>query len=340
MTPARIEVAAAVCSATTALSARAAPRGQGLRGLLGISRRQGRARRDARKRALARELHEELGIDVERVLSVAHARLRLRARARAAALLSRDALVGRAARPREPALSRGSASTSIAVSPLLPANGPILRALALPDVLRHQQRGGGRRRTRFCARLAAGACSAACAWCRCARRASAARGARCDWRARRSRSLARWRCRCCSTPTPELARRCRRGRRASHRRAAHATRDTAAIADLVGASCHDAAELDRAAGLGLDFVVLGPVQETASHPGARTLGWDAFRELVADYPLPVYAIGGLARAICEARGRRARTASRRSGARGRKGTALLARPRRLRGERRRLCCAA
>jgi 8-oxo-dGTP diphosphatase len=39
--------------------------------------------------------------------------------------------------------------------------------------------------------------------------------------------------------------------------------------------------------------VLGPVKDTASHPGAATLGWGRFSELVADYPLPVYAVGGL-----------------------------------------------
>jgi 8-oxo-dGTP diphosphatase len=63
--------------------------------------------------------------------------------------------------------------------------------------------------------------------------------------------------------------------------------------DLVGASCHDERELARAAELGLDFAVLGPVAPTASHPGSPLLGWQRFRELVANYPLPVYAIGGL-----------------------------------------------
>jgi 8-oxo-dGTP diphosphatase len=63
--------------------------------------------------------------------------------------------------------------------------------------------------------------------------------------------------------------------------------------ELVGASCHDARELAHAARLGVDFVVLGPVKDTASHPGAPTLGWRRFSELVADYPLPVYAVGGL-----------------------------------------------
>ena len=62
---------------------------------------------------------------------------------------------------------------------------------------------------------------------------------------------------------------------------------------LVGASCHDERELAHAAAIGVDFVVLGPVASTTSHPGARPLGWDRFRELVRSYPLPAYGIGGL-----------------------------------------------
>jgi 8-oxo-dGTP diphosphatase len=61
----------------------------------------------------------------------------------------------------------------------------------------------------------------------------------------------------------------------------------------VSASCHDAEELALAERLGADFVVLSPVLPTASHPGAAHLGWPRFRELIADYPLPVYALGGL-----------------------------------------------
>ncbi len=65
---------------------------------------------------------------------------------------------------------------------------------------------------------------------------------------------------------------------------------------LVAASCHDPEELEMAARLGLDFVVLSPVLPTASHPGAETLGWERFASWLADYPLPVYALGGLDRA--------------------------------------------
>lgn len=62
---------------------------------------------------------------------------------------------------------------------------------------------------------------------------------------------------------------------------------------LVGASCHDAGEIEHAARLGLDFIVLGPLVATPTHPGARTLGFAGFAELVRAAPLPVYALGGL-----------------------------------------------
>ena len=63
---------------------------------------------------------------------------------------------------------------------------------------------------------------------------------------------------------------------------------------LVGASCHDAADLARAAALDADFALLGPVAATATHPGAVPLGWGAFEALAARALLPVYALGGLA----------------------------------------------
>lgn len=62
---------------------------------------------------------------------------------------------------------------------------------------------------------------------------------------------------------------------------------------LVGASTHVRDEIDRAAELQLDFVVLGAVKPTPSHPGQAPLGWDAFAALVDATPLPVYALGGL-----------------------------------------------
>ena len=61
----------------------------------------------------------------------------------------------------------------------------------------------------------------------------------------------------------------------------------------VAASCHDADELDAAQSLGCDFAVLGPVQATASHPGAEGIGWARFAALREGVSLPIYAIGGL-----------------------------------------------
>ena len=64
---------------------------------------------------------------------------------------------------------------------------------------------------------------------------------------------------------------------------------------VLAASCHDAGDLQRAAALGCDFVVLGAVQSTPSHPGIAGMGWDGFAALREDCDLPIYAIGGLGR---------------------------------------------
>lgn len=62
---------------------------------------------------------------------------------------------------------------------------------------------------------------------------------------------------------------------------------------LVSASCHNYKELEKAADLGLDFVLLSPVMETASHPEAKPLGWSMFKSLISSSRLPVYGLGGL-----------------------------------------------
>jgi 8-oxo-dGTP diphosphatase len=65
---------------------------------------------------------------------------------------------------------------------------------------------------------------------------------------------------------------------------------------LVAASCHDRKELERAMQLELDFAVLGPVKEKADLP---PLGWPRFAQIVQGSSIPVYAIGGLKRADLE-----------------------------------------
>ena len=61
----------------------------------------------------------------------------------------------------------------------------------------------------------------------------------------------------------------------------------------VAASCHDEEELAHAAALGLDFAVLSPVLPTASHPKAPGLGWPVFAKMIENSPIPVFALGGM-----------------------------------------------
>ncbi|MFW5431974.1 MAG: Nudix family hydrolase [Methylophilaceae bacterium] len=62
---------------------------------------------------------------------------------------------------------------------------------------------------------------------------------------------------------------------------------------LVAASCHNATELAHAQMLGLDFVTLSPVAATLSHSGTTSLGWQVFATLVENATIPVYALGGM-----------------------------------------------
>jgi len=62
---------------------------------------------------------------------------------------------------------------------------------------------------------------------------------------------------------------------------------------LVAASCHTREELERAMQLELDFAVLGPLKKTSTHPSLGALGWEEFGKLIKETSIPVYAIGGL-----------------------------------------------
>ena len=61
---------------------------------------------------------------------------------------------------------------------------------------------------------------------------------------------------------------------------------------LVGISTHDLSELKHARKLEADFAVLGPVLPTASHPDHPGIGWEEFARLNQQAGLPVYALGG------------------------------------------------
>lgn len=69
--------------------------------------------------------------------------------------------------------------------------------------------------------------------------------------------------------------------------------------DLVGASVHGIEELRRAEDLGADFGVLGSVRDTPTHPGKETLGWQGFAQIAREAAIPVYAIGGVQRTDME-----------------------------------------
>ena len=58
-------------------------------------------------------------------------------------------------------------------------------------------------------------------------------------------------------------------------------------------SCHNAEELALAQQMGVDFVTLSPVQPTQTHPDAQPLGWDQARGLVESFNQPVFLLGGL-----------------------------------------------
>lgn len=63
----------------------------------------------------------------------------------------------------------------------------------------------------------------------------------------------------------------------------------------LSASCHDEAELAQASRLKADFLLASPVEPTDSHPGSPVLGIEGFKRLCALAQMPVYALGGMER---------------------------------------------
>jgi 8-oxo-dGTP diphosphatase len=236
--------------------------------------------------ALARELHEELGIDVVtaypwlvRVYTYPHATVRLN--------FFRVTAWRGEPHPREQQAIAWQRRGAATVAPMLPANGPILAALLLP----HEYAISDATRLGVAPMLE-----------------------------RLERQLARG-LRLLQVREPELA----PNERAlftqqaidlAHRHGCKVlTKEDFAEADgrhytsrelmqldrrpqgmLAAASCHTPPELERAMALGLDFAVLGPVLEKG---GAAPLGWARFAERVRSSSIPVYAIGGVRRGDLE-----------------------------------------
>ncbi len=59
------------------------------------------------------------------------------------------------------------------------------------------------------------------------------------------------------------------------------------------AACHDEASVAHAVRLGVDAITLGTVLATPTHPDGRLLGWDGFAQLAKLSDVPVYALGGM-----------------------------------------------
>jgi thiamine-phosphate diphosphorylase len=62
---------------------------------------------------------------------------------------------------------------------------------------------------------------------------------------------------------------------------------------IIGQSVHNLDEAGQAETAGAEYVLLGPVFATPSHPQAKGLGLDHFREAVLRARIPVIAIGGV-----------------------------------------------
>lgn len=62
---------------------------------------------------------------------------------------------------------------------------------------------------------------------------------------------------------------------------------------IIGASCHDVKEVEKANTLKLDYIYIGPVLDKAENRKAKTLGWDGFARLSRMSTVPAYAIGGM-----------------------------------------------
>lgn len=72
-----------------------------------------------------------------------------------------------------------------------------------------------------------------------------------------------------------------------------ATRRVVGDSMLIGVSVHSAEEAVRAEREGADYLVLGTIFETRSHPGTPPAGLRVVSEVTAAVRLPVVAIGGI-----------------------------------------------
>ena len=243
---------------------------------------------EAADRALARELHEELGVDPDRVypwVTQEYAYPEKRVRLHFYRVLAwHGQLHGREGQDMS-----WENPAAINIGPLLPANDRVLRALSLPSVYaitNAKKYGEMEFMQRLTAALEKGVRLIQV-------REHDMPSAQLESFARRVVALAHEHdARVLINGDEVLARRC--GADGVHLTSMQLMQRKERPATLLfGASCHDAAELAQAARLSADFVVLSPVLPTSTHPEAAGIGWEKFAGLVNDYPVPVYALGGM-----------------------------------------------
>lgn len=175
------------------------------------------------------------------------------------------------------------------VSPVLPANAPIMQALDLPPVyaISHLAELG---ETRFLRALQI--------QLDCGLQLLQVREAQLLPDALRQFSdqvlqlCAPYHCRCLLNGSPEQALQLGyHGVHLNSQRLMTLTHKPAHL--LTGASCHDQAQLQQAKSLQLDFALLSPVLPTLSHPESPGMGWQTFKEMTQGLEMPVYALGGM-----------------------------------------------
>jgi 8-oxo-dGTP diphosphatase len=238
--------------------------------------------------ALARELHEELGITVRQAvpwITRTHVYEHGRVRLHFFRVLRWDG----EPQSRESQAFAWQRLLQLTVSPVLPANGPILKALALPvfmGITQASQLGEAAFLGRLEAALEAGLRLVQV-------REHGMAGDRLEafaravvQRAHRAGALVM------INGSADLAHRA--GADGLHLTAGSLRSAQGRPAfEWVGASCHDRLELELAQRLGCDYALAGPVLATASHPGVEGAGFDALAQWVSLLELPVLAIGGL-----------------------------------------------
>ncbi|HEX5337815.1 MAG TPA: Nudix family hydrolase [Gallionella sp.] len=241
--------------------------------------------------ALVRELREELGIKVQtaypwltRVFTYPHATVRLS--------FFRVTEWSGELHPHEGqqfAWQSPSIGGQVSVSPMLPANAPILRALELPSlyaISNVQELGDAEFLQRLKASLNNGLRLVQL------REKALARDALYELALKMLALMRPHGARLIVNGDIELAREVGAdGVQLTSTQLAELTERPAV--DWCAASCHNADELRRAEALGCDFALLSPVLPTKSHPGAPHLGWENFAAIAAGSSIPVYALGGL-----------------------------------------------